>query len=358
MGHPYTPTPTALTSVDLPDDGDMENAASVDVAFEELADGLAYINLEIAEWSATWNVGGTIVFAEDTWVHFEGSAGGGGGGGGAGGGAATNQQYNLGGGGGGAAQKSTIEILCHAGVTYHTTAGSGGIGGSGGSGGSAGGAGAKGDISTVAVTGGMFTGTYARWLGADGGMGGAIQGTVVAGGSAPIAFTFVQGGGPIEKIAPSVFDSYYLLDPSGGSYPPPIEIGRGGYGLTPTVPDHNFGYGGGAPSGVSIVIGGPGVMVTTIASGRHPGGPGGGGACSAWDTSTGGSGGHGVAGVTGTGGLAGNPGFDGTIGAGGGGGSGGGEGSTGNGDGAQGGSGGPGRIRARWRGKFATVTGS
>lgn len=44
MSTVYTPTPTALTSITLPSDGDAEDAASVDVALEALADGIKFIS--------------------------------------------------------------------------------------------------------------------------------------------------------------------------------------------------------------------------------------------------------------------------------------------------------------------------
>jgi hypothetical protein len=48
MSHGYTPTPRRLTSTTLPDDGDDGFAASVNVPFQDLADGILYAETLLA----------------------------------------------------------------------------------------------------------------------------------------------------------------------------------------------------------------------------------------------------------------------------------------------------------------------
>ncbi len=49
MSTVYTPTPTLITSITIPADGDPKNAASVNVPFEALADGLVLVQAPAAD---------------------------------------------------------------------------------------------------------------------------------------------------------------------------------------------------------------------------------------------------------------------------------------------------------------------
>lgn len=318
MSTAYTGNPATFpATIQIPDDGDAENAASVNVAFEGLADQTANIRAHsprlrtltitattLAAWTAPPRV---------TAVTLEMCGGGGGSGGGGGG---TPPVRGTGGAGGGGAQMVRVTVPVVPGTSYDVVIGAGGAGGAGGGLASAAGIeGVQGSDTTVGTSGG---GSIAVARGGGQGKNGVSNGPAFSG--------ILSAGG---------------LPSRGGYRPPPLSAG-GATAQTQTVTAPGSGGDG---IGTAAMNARPGMSNAQYNGGsggaygpfgNEGGGGGGGGA---------GGGGNGGAGaINGTAAVSGAP----NSGAGGGGGGGAGETGAFVYPGSPGGSGGSGFCRFIW----------
>ena len=328
--------------IPIVDDGDPRNAASVDGAFEKLADRVQFVALLAhtiedvftAEGVKTWTCPPEVFR-----IGVERAGGGGGGGGGAGGLTNTDEEVTPGGGGGGAAPILFTEYETVPGTVYTVTipaaaaAGAGGISDASGADGSDGG--------DVHFTAGAVDAIGKGGQGGKGGVGSASTGITVftPGGSAlrasPQPFPFVTG----------ILANLSRVDPSSG-------IGGGGAsGGSPGEPSASQT----GSTGLDSIYGGgaSGAKGTDAGAGITRGGAGGGGGAGGWggNGAPGGNGGNASFGAAGSDGVAGSAG---TGGSGGGGGGAGGCGGTGGGGaggvGGSGGTGGRGFVRVLYAG--------
>lgn len=204
----------------IPSDGDDLDAASVNTAFEALADRTQYLAARAAATSGqtaaiTYIAAGPTEWTPPAFVRrimVEGCGGGGGGGGGAGGGS-TASQYSSGGGGGGGATRAVYFIDVEEGETYEIEVGDGGAGGAGGTAGNTGSDGSAGGATIFKIQGGD---TLATFVGALGGRGGAVatSGTSIvlaAGGS-----TTAQHRPPSSASYPDDYHQSFCYGPGFG----------------------------------------------------------------------------------------------------------------------------------------------
>lgn len=342
MAHNYVPTPVALTTVPCPDDGDAPVAASVNGAFEELGDGVAYLNQvaipridRLTAATGTWTVPAGV-----TEIEIQAFAGGGGGGGGGAGDNISPTTRSALGGGGGAGSKMAIRrmtVTPGAALTYVNGAGgSAGVGGTSPSGaGGVGGDGADSTFNAVIV--------------ARGGGGGYAS-------SAPHTTTVSQyprvSGGRSPRGASAPYALNEILTVSYGGGPILVDAYCGGQGGAGDIGVGQFASAGGCSSEgfAGGAAGTPGATVTNLGGG----GGGGGGAGPGGAGGAGGPGGSGAV-VTGVSGHLGTQGAANT-GAGGGGGGAGGQGGTTGGNGEQGRVGGRGAMAIVYFGTQAVFT--
>ncbi len=301
MGTPYAGADSYPTDFVIPDDGDNEDASSVNVALEALGDRTTNLHnhsprmasLEVTA-SGTWTVPDRVTKAQ-----IIGSGGGGGGGGGG--------TVGSGGGGGGGAKVSIAHVTLTPGDVITITIGTGGAGGAGGVGAGAAADGADGANSTF--------GALATFYGAMGGEHGQINGTphqalggmpsksVSARGTAfataPHRIPTPGEGGLGTNINDATFKA---IEMSGGS----TAAGLGGLGTVPATVTYGGSGGGGGASEVPGNVagaggtdpGGAGPRVPGGAGTRGAGGGGGGpGPAAGGDSGTGGAGGAGGDGV-------------------------------------------------------------
>lgn len=268
----------------IPDDGDTIDAASVNAAFEALADRTQFLKaiadglgLRIKTFTAgtTWTAPANVAGV----AFLYGYGGGGAGGAGPAGTTAANRDQS-GGGGGGAAQDSVYPITVTGGQTYTIAIGSGGA--------------------TAAADGGDTTwsdggGVVKTFRGAGGGVSG-VNGLVSdISSSATQVFSWSEGGQPVRGLTAQNVSLTGAYPPDGSVPRSRSAAGCGGIGAGqwPLVPgaapsafakagaSHKNGYAGGAA----------GASGTMSGSTRVAGGGGGGGAA--------GPGGAGGAGGTG-----------------------------------------------------------
>lgn len=315
----------------IPTDGDPMSAASINVAFEALADRTQYLaliaRLQVKEFTAS----GSWVAPDDCQqVGLIVGCGGGGGGGKGTAGAALADRWSGGGGGGGGAPLGVAVVALSAGQTYDVTIGAGGTGDTtGGTGGTAGG------TSGVSQGGNVMC----TFIGGGGGSAGANSAS-----SSVSTYCYAPGGTP-ASAAPAVGVQSTTI--------PPLVLrcaSMGGWGLSNqsalAIPVFDVLSGGTqAESSVFSGTASGALGVPGTDSGSHRGGgQGGNGAGGAFGPAPAGSnGGDGNSGGAGTAGAAGAAGGANT-GAGGSGGGAGGAGTSG-GAGGNGGNGGSGRIR-------------
>lgn len=263
----------------VPDDGNAENATSVNVAFEALGDRTAYLH------ATTSPLVDTLTAAAGTWtcpptvtqILVDAVGGGGGGGGGGAGGNTATTTCSGGGGGGGGARRSRRAIAVTPGVVYAYTVGAGGAAGTAPafllSPGTAGGDGGDSTFNGVVVA-----------RGAQGGYAASAQLVTTAG-----KYAFVPGGTDVRMAGYVSAGARNRLD----SGDPEMSISHhGGQGGAGSVAIGQFASeGGGSPDGFAGgALGAPGAT-----SGSFKGGGGGGG---------GGAGGFGAGGAGGAGGAA------------------------------------------------------
>lgn len=341
----YTPDPTNdPVSITIPDDGDVPDVASVNAAFEGLADMIAARRMKIDVFNAngTWTCPVGVA-----WVIIIGWGGGGGGGGGAGSTNTTARQAG-GGAGGGGAQRSVQHVAVTPTTVYNVVRGAGGAGGAGGAAATAGTRGSDGGFSAFGASGCYFAG-------GSGGAGGLPN--VNTGTESAVAF----GGGPVDSnVTPAaVKSSAEILEPLSLMRSTTPIPGAGGdahvnvnFNLTTWGSDGAPGYG--SPTWDP---GGNGGTEGAVSGSYKGGGGGGGGGAGPVDWSTSPNGGDG--------GIANNAG-DGAggsfgiapaanTGAGGGGGGGGGAGSGSPQLGGNGAAGASGRVIVIYQGKQAVV---
>lgn len=341
MSTPYAGANSFPSTLLCPDDGDAENASTVNVPMQGLADRTVYLNTRIADRV-------DVILATSTWTPGVGTSSvsieafGAGAGGGSGNTGSTVASTARGGGGaGGGATSATRGITVVAGTSYTCTIGAGGSGGASGSNN-----GANGGDTIFAVTAGA---TLATWRGA--GFGAANTSTTVttdiatargganvphpAGGTGTSSLWSTSGNptGWLPNIVPT---------PGGGG--PGISVGSSPYASYIAGWASVQGFAGGAA----------GVVGTTSGTyqGGGPGGGGGGG-----PNGAGGAGGNGGNGNNAGNGTAGTAGTNAAAnsGAGGGGAGSGGGGSAAGGAGAAGGNGGSGMMTIRYRGPQAVI---
>lgn len=305
------------TSITIPSDGDVPNAASVNAALEGLADRTAAIqSLRVDSFTAsgTWTCPAGV-----TRIVVEGC--GGGGAGGCGGSGAAGGGGGSGSGGGGAIYSSRAITVVPT-TVYTVTIGAGGT------------PSGLGVTWTLAQDGGDSTfGSLATFRGASGGRGAPNYGTD----------RYLLGGGAIRGRTPGQTLISDITADTGLELLVGLRDQAGGLGSTVgfTAPGTGANYYTGGGSGPAGAGGNSGANNTAR-------GGGGGGASGAQGN---------VPGVGGAGGAAssvGSNGTAGTLGAGGGGGGGGGSGATTN--GGLGGAGGSGVIRVIYIGPQAEVT--
>ncbi|MBX3218926.1 MAG: hypothetical protein KF795_00320 [Labilithrix sp.] len=342
MAHQISGNPGSFpVSFSIPDDGDARTAASVNVAFEALADRTALLQarvgkMEMVEFtsSGSWPVpdGVDTIFAE-----LIGGGGGGGAGGNSGGGGGTGHS---GGGGGGAAQLVHLLSSVEAGTLLQIAVGTGGAGAPTNASAQMNLHGGDGGASSITWMDTLMQIHRRVALGGQGGTGGWRAG---------LPEVWVSpGGGTVARGTNRGRSGYFTNSAQGGVVPVPcVAPGEGGWSTThaaspaqhgsPSVENHydagpsNLGLAGSVGADVGANLGGEG---------------GGGGGSSAFGR--GGHGGSGGNGNTSGAGVAGQPGqappAD-AYGAGGGGGGGGGVGSSTNGAGGAGAAGRQGLVR-------------
>ena len=276
----YSPTPVELGDITIPADGEDVDAASVNVALEAIADGVAHLaslgmKSKTFTSDGTWNSPancGLIGFVE----MF------GGGGGGAGGGRAgtTNTDSGCGGGGGAGAQRVLLPVVLAASTAYAVDVGAGGTGGA---------------VETSGFDG--ATSSFGTIAYARGGGGGVSTADVPAGSGAARAN---RGGAPCELTS-----AYHQRVPvTSSSDFVQTMFGAGGAGFNATVAGTTASLSGNRPlTAAAAVAGGTGGNHGSTTGGYlGGGGGGGGGAGPEGNGANGGAGGNGNnAGVGGTG---------------------------------------------------------
>lgn len=318
----------------IPDDGEAENAASVNVALEALGDRTKFLKSNrVKKTVAVYTADGTFVSGANVILVLAiGCGGGGGGGGGYHQSGLSTTLAGSGGGGGGAAIERCIPWVPDPSTSYNVILGLGGAGGAVSAPGS--------DGSDSVVNDGADT--MILFSGAQGG-----QGPVNCDTSLTDAVAF---GGACTRESPrvSTFSCAARVD----SIPPVQADGAGGLGVWSTLGGAlGFARGGRAPIGrafgtigstVTPEPGNAGVLGTNAT--HHGGGAGGGGAAGAYGN--GGSGGTGGSGNDSGAGHDGSDGIDADPNSGGGGGGGGacGFGSASNGAAGVGGAGADGQV--------------
>lgn len=328
MSHVYTPASVALTTLTLPDDGDVNLAASVNSPFEDLADAVIGLSSVFKATVTAFTANGTYTHPAGAlpWVIVVGFGGGGGGAYGSSGLAADNRSSA--GGGGGGASKLSFQLFPVTAIPYGVVIGAGGAGGSAPAAGGA--AGANTD----------FGGGNVVFSGASGGAGTLY--VSAADTALPVTWGGTSTPTAYYDTASAQYDGFSVFDVAIGGPAAPMHPGQGGYGIGSnggTV----FAIGDGRRNHTGGQSGGARGTVGTASGARRGGGSGGGGAAGLYGAGgAGGNGGNGAAG-TGANGTAGAAAAANT-GAGGGGGGGGGFGGAGGGNGAAGGAGGSGRL--------------
>lgn len=338
MSHPYTPTPTILSTVTCPDDGDLRSAASVNAIAETLANSIAWftaLGFRLKDFTASSEVWAAPAEIDTSGIVM--ICGGGGGGGAGYVGVTTDTIHQTGGGGGGGALLVVQPIALIASGSYTWTRGAGGAGGV-----LAVGEGSDGGDSTFAITAGATLATGRGGGRAMRGVNGATTGQygVAPGGSASRGTigASVEFGGVVtdaQAFQAFLFNAIVKAPSSGGSgFNQPGGVSS--YGVL-TRGEGNGQYAGGAA----------GALGADAGAKKGGGGGGGGGAGAFGVGATGGAGGagHATTGVAGTVGTAGGA----NTGAGGGGGGAGGCAGTTPGASGNGGAGGSGRCYLFYR---------
>lgn len=292
-----------LPAFTIPSDGDTRNAASVNVAFQALADRTQFLNeamqtgkLRIQQFTAASTVWTAPLYQAAGIIFI---CGGGGGGGSGGGGSTIDDRFIGGGGGGGGASLIIQPISLIAGGSYTWTRGAGGAGAT------AGNFASDGSDSTFAITAGA---TLATGPGA--GCGGRSS---LVGISTDIFFA--AGGGPTAWAFSSYEQSASFA--AGTSFFNLLSIiqrpaGMGGMGLTSALNSGGSGIIGRSylTKGIASLggySGGAGGAFGVDSGAKRGGGPGGGGGGGPFGVGgAGGAGGDGgaVTGNTGTNGSA------------------------------------------------------
>lgn len=342
MAHQIAGNPNSFpVSFSIPDDGDARTAASVNVAFEALADRTAFIQgrvgkMEMVEFtsSGSWPVpdGVDKIFAE-----LIGGGGGGGAGGHSGGGGGTRHS---GGGAGGAAHLVHLLASVEPGSSLQIVAGTGGTGAPANASAQMNLHGGDGGSSSITWTDSLVQTHRRVALGGQGGTGGW---------RASLPEVWVSpGGGTVARGANRGRSGYFTNSAQGGVVPVPcMGPGEGGWSTTHAAspPQHGSPSTGNHHEAIPANLGLAG-SAGTNAGGNLGGDGGGGGGSSAFGRGGhGGSGGNAIASGAGGAGQPGQAPPADAYGAGGGGGGGSGVGSSTNGAGGAGGVGRQGLVR-------------